>query len=680
MDWLETAWLGRTPRAENTLLSSGIAAFLLEERGLLAEDNEFHDPFLMKGMKEAVTRLSAALDRKETILIHGDYDVDGVSATALMKTLLERFGAKVLTYIPKRLEDGYGLSVSGVQEILSTEVSLVITVDCGIRSVAEVSLLTDQGIDVIITDHHEPGESLPVCSAVIDPHQVGETYPCADLSGAGVAYKVAQALCRERKTDQMVDLAALATLGTVADVMVLRGENRLLVKTGIRELRLGSLPGIQQLLSRAENVAPLTANRLAFEVSPKLNAAGRMGDSRPALDLLLAKDPAQGARLALSLTEINTERKATEMAVLEEITQQVASSPEILAAPVIVLRGASWHPGVLGIVASRVKDRYRKPCLIFSAASGDRAADGSFLWRGSGRSDKDMDLLSIVTETADFLDMYGGHKQALGLSVSDRNWSSFCEVLKKASEKSAEKSAADPASDSSAVNYFDCLVSAEALSLAEVENLAQVEPFGNGNEVPVCYFPSLRVVEASRIGKDKTHLRLKFASPNGLITAVAFGKGAWADLLHPGLDMDILGTLQINEWRGTRSVQIQVQDLRLPGEQVKAWEENAPKVEVLSADDLYRYWENLNLLLQEGPAYVTSERFAKLLGFRGNCVYQRKQVESMHNIFLEAGLIAVTAVTGGSTLCMEKRVPENRAKLSETPTASRLLREGGLRL
>ncbi len=684
MEWLNTLWRGKTERAETCLVTHDLVGFLLAERAITSTDM-LYDPFLMRDMTLAVERIHLALAKNERILIHGDYDVDGMSSTAMLKLLLEKLGADVSTFIPNRLDEGYGLTEPGLNEAINLKVDLVITVDCGIRSHAEVLELKRQGIDTIVTDHHEPADTLPDAVAVLDPHRSDETYPFAGLAGAGVTFKLCQALLGTRPI--YPELKALACLGTVADVMALKDENRTLVKEGLAALKQGALPGVRHLLG--EKLGILTARDLAFLVCPRLNAAGRMGDCSPALNLLLAEDTVTAARLTARLEELNQARKAHVNQALEEITAQVNAEPKLLAEDILVFYGADWHPGVLGIVAARVKEEYHKPSLIFSSYTEEYTATGDLLRRGSGRTYGDFDLLAAVSACETVLENYGGHKQALGLTVATADWPEFCRLITDVARQVIREESLESRDELS--RFYDCIVSPELLHLAEISRLSMLEPFGSGNEQAICLLPNLRLISAERIGKEQTHLRLRFATPVGAITGIAFGKAAWADLLRPGQDLAVLGTPEVNEWRGKQSVQIQVADLLIAGEEGDAAPALAdlrlirkspePRTaEVLSGPDLVSFWQTLEFLLKDEVSLLSLNRLQRILKALGNCVYSLKQVKSMHHIFQEAGLIRLLADLGREQYLVVKQHPATRVKLSDTPTARHLMKEGGLTL
>ncbi|NCC82905.1 MAG: single-stranded-DNA-specific exonuclease RecJ [Clostridia bacterium] len=688
MDWLNTLWLGRSKRAETTLLQGNIADFLMSERGLSengsGEAATFHDPLLMRNMDRAVTRISRALASEELIFIHGDYDVDGISSTALLSLFLRRAGARVETYIPNRLDEGYGLKANGVDEAIRAGARLLITVDCGIRSLDEVAQLQEQGVDTIITDHHEPGQTLPAALAVVDPHRHDDSYPFAGLAGAGVALKLCQALAAhlELEPASLRELLALAALGTIADVMQLTGENRAIVKAGLAEMRRGALPGISEFLKAAGTDTPaITAKALAFRVSPRLNAAGRMGDASAALALLSSQNAAESRTLALQLEEKNTLRKAAETEALEEIKNLLSENPALLAQDILLLRGAGWHPGVLGIVASRVRERYRKPCIVFSARGDERTAAGDLLWRGSGRSSGDFDLLAAVSETAEFLETYGGHVMACGVAVGDSSWDRFTTKLYEA----ARRQRPDNFRDMVSPTFYDCMIGPKGVELKEWEALQALEPFGNGNEEPLCLFPRFLIREVKRMGRDASHLRLTLATDAGSVSAVGFGFGVWAAWLKAGDRVTLLGTPDINEWRGSRLPQIQIRELLLPGEEVTAVPALAgltvsepQAAQTLSQHDLVRFWQSLEPMLAQDESLISRKRLLRILNVKNNCAYTLKQVESMHDIFREAGLVQRHGSLDDEIDILSQGRPDERVKLSDTVTAQQLMARGGL--
>ena len=412
---------------QNTLADalsvSGIIAQLLINRGiknieeaktfLRGDVLELYDPFLMKGMHEAVNRLKKAIEKKEKILIHGDYDVDGVTSIALLIIILRKFGIEADYYIPDRLSEGYGLSEEGVKYAIDKKIDLLVTVDCGIRSYEETSILNKHNIDVIITDHHEVGRTIPHALSVINPLQKDCAYPDKDLSGVSVTFKLCEALCSVFHIEDIWNHLDLVMMGTISDVAPLVGENRIFVKEGFKILNNSSAnKGLRELVeaSSLKNKV-LGSFEVGFILGPRINAAGRLGSAEIAVELLLTEDVGRAKLLAKKLNEANRERQKIESSTLKEAMSKVEREINFKDHKVIVLDNEDWHTGVIGIVASRISDRFYRPTILISRKDG--------LGRGSGRSIKNFHLFEALMGCEDILKEYGGHKYACGLSFLD---------------------------------------------------------------------------------------------------------------------------------------------------------------------------------------------------------------------------------------------------------------------
>lgn len=690
MHWFNTLWLAKTEGADRGLIHQDLAAFLLSERGGILSEKSEASALALKDSDKACKRIAEALDKQEKIFIHGDYDVDGLSSTALLASFLRGLGAEVETFIPHRLDDGYGLNEGGIEAALNAKTDLLITVDCGIRSAAEVEELSALGIDVIITDHHEPGSELPEACAVIDPKRADDPYPFKDLAGAGVAYMLVLDLCSWLRLGEadLSEAEALAMLGTVADVMPLLGLNRSLVLKGLAALKQGALPGISLMLAEADKkLEDLRVKDLAFVICPRLNAAGRMGDAGPAYRILESRDPEEMHDLALKLGKINQQRRDSEHEAMAEIDAMIEKHPEELAMPILLFRGRDIHPGVLGIVAARIREKYRKPAIVFTPAGDVSPEDGTLLLKGSGRTEGDFDLLACLEEAKPALESYGGHVAACGLTIrEDRFEEAKALLITAAAEQQFLLNEKIPAQHVDYVSYYDSICSAGVLNMDEYEALSQLEPFGSGNEEPLCLFTDLEILSIRLIGRDKTHLRLSVIAPEGPVNAIAFGMADYAEWLKPGDRVTLAGLIQINEWQGKKYLQIMVQDILLPAEDRRmvpalAAESEAPDKKVLKPSDLVDYWKTLDKVLGRDSYNILSlERMRNLLYNMNNCRYSLKQVESMHRIFEEAGLTKRRGILNSNTLILQRGLSRAKMKLSDTSAWHELLREGGLEL
>jgi single-stranded-DNA-specific exonuclease len=507
------------------------------------EATETHDPFAFGGMEEAVELILSHVVRGSQIAVHGDYDVDGVCSTAVLVGALRDLGAEVRSRLPSRSEDGYGLSRHTVEELRTHGAGLLVTTDCAIGAVEEVALARSLGMDVVVTDHHRPGDRLPDCP-IVHPDLGG--YPCAELCATGVAYKLAQALFARGGRDPAIlrrelDIVALAT---VADLVPLRGENRTLVRDGLRALQGAQRVGLRELL-RVAGVDPqsVTEQTLGFALAPRINAAGRLYRADAGLELMLTEDPARALEIARELDAVNTERQSVETGILIEAEEQLASAPERLADPVQVLAGEGWHPGVVGIVASRLVERHHRPFVLIGL-------DGAGRGRGSARSIAAYDLHAGLASAAVHLERFGGHRMAAGLELEEENLEPFKAVLLEHAR------AALGAEDLVRTEHVDAIVPGDAVCLELAEQLQAMRPFGMGNPAVRLLLPGARLAELRPMGEGK-HARFTINSAGVRARAVAFGVG---NTLTAALDEgqagplprhDVTARLEINEWAGS---------------------------------------------------------------------------------------------------------------------------------
>jgi len=509
-----------------------------------------HDPFLMLGMEAAVERIQRALQAGELIRVNGDYDVDGVSAAALLVRVLISCGARAGARIPHRTADGYGLSRKAVEEAGADGVSLIITVDCGISARAEVERARELGIDVIVTDHHTPGEGIPDAVAILNPHQEACPYPFTDLCGVGIAYKLACALGPPGAEPSLLEYLDLVALGTTADVVPLTGENRVFVKYGLPQLARTRWPGLKALIDRAGLKGDqVSAGEAVFTLAPRINAAGRMGDARDAFDLLLTDDPFEGADLALKLDAYNRERRIADRDTLISARQQVDTADDQAERHSLVLCAEDWHPGVIGIVASRLVELYHLPTVLV-AMDGDEG-------RGSARSIEGFDLYSALMECGEHLEEFGGHPRAAGLCVSRENFHHFTEAFEQIARNRLPQCDLEPS-----INV-DCEVVCDDLTTSFLSELKLLEPFGAGNRRPTLLLRRARVLGTpGRVGGDGAHLKFTVGGGEGNGTdVIGFNMGERIDDLSEG-SIDLVFAFEENEFRGVRKAQIRLKDIR----------------------------------------------------------------------------------------------------------------------
>lgn len=546
-----------------------VVATLLCQRGFADPDaaaaflhgpGQFHDPFLLKEMEPAAAAVWRAVDAGKRVLVYGDYDADGLAATALLTAVLRGAGAAVDYQVPHRLDEGYGLSAGAVAAAAAAGYGLLITVDCGITAVAEAEQARELGLPLVITDHHEPGPVLPPAVAVVNPHRPDCAYPDKTLSGTGVAYKLAEAIARTAPdpalAESLAELVAaqldLVALGTVADVMPLTGENRWFVRRGLQQLSTAPRAGLQALLTAPGGTAgTVTEDDLAFTIAPRLNAAGRLGRLPPAhgVDLLLADAGAAGP-LAAALEAENRRRQELEAelteAALAQAGEQLAANPE---APVLVLRDETWPLGILGTVASRVLERTGRPVALLGK-------DGD-VWRGSGRGPDSADWAAWLQACSAWLEQHGGHRQAAGFAVRPEHLDRFTQAL-------ADAVSASGTGAQSPVLTVDSWLDRRDLSLPLARQLRLLAPFGPGNPEPVFGWQGAHVMGARQVGKQRNHLKLRLqdSTRRGAVDAIGFKMAADAAAIPAqGARVDVAFYLRVNEWQGRSQVDLHLRDL-----------------------------------------------------------------------------------------------------------------------
>ena len=514
-------------------------------RAFLAAEPPRHDPLLLGDMAAAIERIRTAIRSGERICVHGDYDVDGISATAVALLALRELGAQVEWRLPSRFEEGYGLAVETIEQLAADGVDLVLTVDCGITAVAEVERARALGLDVIVTDHHRPGDVLPDCPVVATRPSA---YGCPDLSGTGVVHTLARALLGDDHPAvvRALDLVALAT---IADVVPLVDENRALAAAGLRALARTGRPGLQALM-RSARVDPATVDSgaVAFRLAPRINAAGRLGRPDLALELMLTDDRAEADKLAAQLEELNRERQGVEERILREAVALVESWTEPRRARRgYVLWHEEWHEGVIGIVASRLVERFHRPVVL--------VAPSAHGWKGSGRSIAEFDLHGGLAACAEHLEGFGGHRAAAGLTIREERLEGFADAF------AAHADAVLAGIDLRPLTIVDAIVPANALTLDLAQELERLAPFGLGNPEPTLLVASVEAATPSTVGEGR-HLRFRVRQQGrdgG--SAIAFGLGRQLERLEGGGRFDLAFRLQENRWNGTVAPQLVVRRL-----------------------------------------------------------------------------------------------------------------------
>lgn len=514
--------------------------------------DDLHDPGSLLDLAPALDRIRFAIDHGECILVHGDYDVDGICAAALYTRLLRRLGARVAPFVPHRMRDGYDLGPSGIRRAVSADARLILTADCGIVANEAVREARKAGIDVVVTDHHTPGAELPEAEAVVNPQREGCRYPNKALSGTGVAFKVMQALAASRgvaaeEVHYHLDLVALAT---VADVMPLTGENRVMTRFGLRVLAGTRNPGLRALVQSAGLAdRPLTAGHLSHALAPRLNAVGRLEDAGTGLRLLLA-EAAETAALAGELEKTNARRQAVDRQILDEALALLDDGYDGARDRAVVLAAPGWHPGVIGIVASRVVERVHRPALLIAIPEGEGVA------RGSARSIPGFHLLDAIRACGAHLERFGGHAAAAGFDIRADRIDGFREAFAaRAREVLPEEPTPELRVD------LELPLAAATPDLARY--LAHAGPFGVGNPTPVFVARGVRVREPKPVGADGRHLRLTLVDGDAALPAIAFRMAeTHGEVARPGARVDAAFHLQEDTWRGRRRIQARLVDLR----------------------------------------------------------------------------------------------------------------------
>lgn len=519
------------------------AAFLEHEQRLT------YSPFLMADMDKAVERVQRALADHERIAVFGDYDVDGITATCILVDYLQSRGADVLHYIPRRIEDGYGLSVDAIEGLYRKGTRLLITVDCGITGVEEVDFANSLGMDVVVTDHHECKETLPRAVAVVDPHRPDCGYPFKHLAGCGVALKLALALGGPDREEALFSrYCTLAAIGTVADVMQMSGENRTIVSRGLAAIEHSDFIGLHALLKEAGLAGrEITSVQIGFVLAPRINAAGRMGAADKAAELLLCTDPAEAERMARELCALNRERQNVEQTIYSQAEEMIARLPD-RDRSALVLESSRWHQGVVGIVASRLSEKYSRPSFMIHL-NGDTG-------KGSCRSWGGFNLFAALENCKDLLLGFGGHELAAGFTIEEANIPAFRERM-----NDYARSFQGDAAPVSVLDVDVAITHPSAVTLEELEALSALEPYGSGNARPVFCLLGATLLRTQNVGQNR-HLKLRLGKGSAQFDGIFFSTVAEDCGCRPGDRVDAAFYLQVNEFRGSRTVQLQMVDLR----------------------------------------------------------------------------------------------------------------------
>ncbi len=532
------------------LIARGIQSREDAERFLNADVRMLHDPFLMKGMKAAVNRIIRALSRHEKITVYGDYDVDGITATSTLYLFLKDLRADIHYYLPDRLSEGYGLNEEAVRKIAADGTSLMVTVDTGITAVKECALAATLGMDVIVTDHHECQEELPKAVSVVDPKQPGETYPCKVLAGCGVAFKLVSALAGELDyTGDLFRLLELTAIGTVADIVPLTGENRIIVREGFKRLRKPSILGVRKLLESCDydGQKKMTSGRIAFNVAPRLNAGGRMGDASRGVRLFTTLDEAEAAKIAADLDAENTLRKETEALILKQVTEKIEEDAAIRNSRIMVVSGDQWHHGVIGIVSSRIKEMYYRPNILLTIEDG--------IASGSARSIDGFNLFEALYACKDLMIKFGGHEAAAGMTLKAENIPELTRRLNAYAADHMDENMLIP------VLRPEMTLMPSELTLDLIRMIEQMEPYGQGMPEPMIEIEGA-VGELKAIGGDGKTLRMRLMDRKCSLIGVGFRKSELSRYYSEGLIISAIGHANLNVFNGREYPQIKIEALK----------------------------------------------------------------------------------------------------------------------
>ena len=536
----------------NILLNRGVPES--EFKAFLSKSKQgIINPLLMLDMEKAADRIIKALENNEKTVIYGDYDVDGITSTVLLYQFLKELGMNVEYYIPDRIDEGYGINIMAVNKLIKSGVKLLVTVDCGITAIGEVEFAKLQGMDVVITDHHTCKERISEAAvAVVNPKREDDEYEFDALAGVGVAFKLALAVAMKlgKNTGDCFDrFCDLAAIGTIADVVPLSGENRIIVQKGLDAMSNPSRCGVKALLEVAGvGDKKVTTGTIAFAVAPRINAAGRLGNAKVAAELLLTTNMDDARRIASELDALNKDRQATELEINNEAMQMIAEDKDFDKKKVIVLAKEGWHNGVIGIVASRITEIFYKPCILISLNKGTG--------KGSGRSIAGFNLFDALNECDDLLTNFGGHAMAAGLGISEENIDAFTEKINKYA-----KDVLTP-DDMVPIVKIDTVLNGSNLNIETSRMLSALEPYGMGNETPIFAVKDARVLAVSAVGAEGKHIRMQIEKDGIRINCIGFGMGEYANVIEPYTDVHLAFKLDINNFKGNETVQLVLLDIK----------------------------------------------------------------------------------------------------------------------
>lgn len=530
----------------NILINRGITEKRQIEQFINPTRNDFYDPFLMPDMDKAIDRIMKAIQNQEKVIIYGDYDVDGITATSVLTKFLKDCNFEVDNYIPNRLSEGYGLNEDAIKWIAKEEYTLIITVDCGITGCDEVRLANSLGIDVVITDHHEPAEELPNAIAVVDCKRKDNQYPCNSLAGVGVAFKICQALCTKLNMEENTILKYLdiVAIGTISDIVPLVDENRIIAKLGLRLIEQTRNIGLKSLVSNL-GFKKYDSAMVSFGIAPRINACGRMGFEQEALELFLTNNINEAKQLTNNLNKYNAKRQEIEKTILDQAISKIEKE-HLDEDSIIVVGNENWHNGVIGIVSSKISELYLKPSILIDYQDG--------VGKGSGRSIPGFDLHEALMQSSEYLDKFGGHSMAVGLTIDVNKVDDFRKYINKiASNQKID--------EIQSYLLIDQEITFKDLNYNILNELKELEPFGESNNMPNFIYKNLKIDSIRSLSEGK-HLKISFKDGGYTIDGIGFNLGKYANDYIIGDKVDVVCQLEENIYNGISKIQLNIQDIR----------------------------------------------------------------------------------------------------------------------
>ena len=523
----------------NKKLTSSIEIFLNPTR------NDFYDPFLMPDMEIAVNRIIKAIEEKEKVIIYGDYDVDGITSITVLKKFLKDRGLDVDSYIPNRLDEGYGLNKNAIDSIVKQKYSLMITVDCGISGLEEVDYANSLGLDTVITDHHEPAETLPKALAVVDAKRKDNKYPFNQLAGVGVVFKVIQAISKRFKLEEKEYLKYLdlVCVGTISDIVPLVDENRVISKLGLKLVEVSRNIGLKALL-KSTGAKTVDSSTISFCVAPRVNACGRLGYEQEALELFLTDNIVKAEEIARRLNKYNSERQQKEIKIFNEAIEMIEQGEKNKNC--IILGKENWHHGVIGIVSSKVTEMYYKPSILICFEDDEG--------KGSGRSIQGFDLHEALGKCQKHIERFGGHSMAIGITIKKSEFDEFKQDVEKYTENTNIKELIP-------IIKIDKEITIDDINMETIKELKKLEPYGEANKMPLFIYKNLKIDSIRALSEGK-HIKLTLKDKNVVIDAIGFNMGNLVNEYLLGDRIDVVGSLEINKFNGKESIQLNLKDIR----------------------------------------------------------------------------------------------------------------------